>query len=101
MAKKAIKKAAVSGSEKVRQFYAANPTAKQSEIAKATGVNPSQVSSVLAKLNGKTKKKKAAKRKVAASNGHGNFSSVLALFNSAKEIGFDRAIELLQSAKSN
>lgn len=99
MAKKATKNAdAVSGSEKVRRYYAANPKAKQSDIAKATGVNPSQVSSVLKKLKGG---KKAAKKKAAMSNGHTNLDLLMDWLKTAKDLGIDKAIDLLKSIKSN
>lgn len=114
MAKTATKKTAtnkkktattgkVSGSQKVRDYYAAHPDAKQSEIAKETGVAQSQVSSVikaLLKKGGKPAKAKGgrpakAKAAPAESNGHG----VSAFVKHAFEIGLDAAIAKLQQVK--
>lgn len=99
--KKTAKPAAeISGSEKVRQYYAKHPEAKQSEIAKACEVNPSQVSSVLKALGAKPKKAKGKGRPAKAvpstnGNGHGAAEFVKAAFG----LGLDKAIETLQTIK--
>lgn len=94
---------AKSGSDKVREYYADHPEAKQSEIAKAAGVAPSQVSSVLKALGVTGKKKKtkskAPKAAKATVNANGHIHSPSDFVKAAFALGLDKAIETLEKVK--
>lgn len=107
--KKGVAQKKVSGSQLVRDYWQANPASTQAEIAKATGVHPSQVSQVLKRekekagvVEGKKRGRKPGKKQAATSNGHtsGAADQVIGFLTTAAEIGIDKSIEILQKIRS-
>ena len=90
-----------SGSDLVREYYAKHPDAKNSEIAEATKVHPSQVSSVLKSLRGpkKAKAKKGGRPKATSTMGNGHLPNASEFIKNALAIGLDKAIDTLTKVK--
>jgi len=97
---KAVQK--VTGSQKVRDYFARHGLdAKQADVARATGVAPSQVSQIHKKLTGSAGPKSTAGRKgkkVDTANGH-HAHSASEFIKAAFAIGLDKAIHTLTAVK--